>query len=93
VARSFFGKRRWKHGGDAPHGRHDPGHREGLGRDAVRRELEEAGVAVRLEEAALVRVHERLLEHGYGQDEQYERGNDEPSWEHLGASLTVSEAP
>jgi hypothetical protein len=93
VARSFFGKRRWKHDGNAPHGRHDPRHREGLGRDAVRRELEEAGVAVRLEQAAVVRVDKRLLEHRYGQAEQYERGNHEPSWRHVEARLTLSEAP
>jgi hypothetical protein len=46
---------------------------------------------VRLQDASVVRVDERILEHGRGQAEQNERGEKNPSREHVEASLTVAE--
>ena len=59
--------------------------RERGGHDAGGPEPEEAGVAVRLDDAPVVRVDERLLESHCGEAEQEERGHEEPFWRTLGS--------
>jgi hypothetical protein len=77
-------ERGWRRGGDATHDGDDPKQRERLRHDTVGAELEKAGVAVRLEGEAVVRVEECFLEDHCGQAEQDERDSDESPVLHSG---------